>query len=118
MNSSIAFKYRSGDEITLHRDLSSLTDCQFYAGKRDALNDPFEGRFNRADLDAQLTAIRSAATFLNTQLNRPLDDVSNSINDMLAFVDKCGVFSMSYNPLNELIWAHYGGVSQRLLCRI
>lgn len=109
MKNRIAFKYRSGDETTLHRDLSSLRDCQFYAGTRDALNDPFEGRFDRADLDAQVTAISSAAKLLNAQLNDSLDAVSNSINEVLAFVDKCGVFSMSYNPLNELIWAHYGG---------
>lgn len=109
MKNRIAFKYRSGDGVTLQRDLSSLRECQFYAGTREALNDPFEGRFDRAELDTQLAVIKSAAALLNAQLTGSLDEVSNSIDEVLAFVDKCGVFSMSYTPLNELIWAHYGG---------
>ena len=54
----IAYKYRSGDSETLERDLQALRDATFYAAKRDKLNDPFEGRFNRTELDTQLTAIR------------------------------------------------------------
>ena len=42
-------------------------------------------------------------------------DISHEVNKFLEFVDKSGVFSLSYNPLQELIWAHYGG-SHRGFC--
>jgi len=41
--------------------------------------------------------------------------MSRYAEGVLAFVDKSGVFSLSYNPLQELIWAHYGG-SHRGFC--
>lgn len=43
------------------------------------------------------------------------DAVYEAANEILSFVDKSGVFSLSCNPLNELIWAHYGG-SHRGFC--
>ncbi|RGE45591.1 DUF2971 domain-containing protein [Comamonas testosteroni] len=39
----------------------------------------------------------------------PLGDLSRAMEELLGFVDKSGVFSLSGNPLQELIWAHYGG---------
>jgi len=105
----LAFKYRSGDEATLPRDLLALQESRFYAGTRHALNDPFEGRFDRSYLDAQTEAIRTAMTAMNDRVRGSFEDVSHLIEEVLSFVEKCGIFSLSYNPLNELIWAHYGG---------
>lgn len=112
MKPRLAYKYRAGDGPSFARDLSSLRDCQFYAGTRHALNDPFEGRFDRAALDGQLNVVRSVAASLGVAIIGSLDGVSSAADDVLAFVDSCGVFSLSYNPLNELIWAHYGGSHQ------
>jgi hypothetical protein len=104
----LAFKYRSGDPSTLDRDLKSLFDAVFYASSRAFLNDPFEGRFDRSPLDGQLALLRALLTRGGPNA-APLSAVESAIDDVLRFVDKCGVFSLSYNPLNELIWAHYGG---------
>lgn len=109
MTPRLGFKYRAGEGPTFERDLSSLGNCQFYAGTRHALNDPFEGRFSRATLDAQLSLIRSTVGLIGETMSRSLDGVSDAANEVLAFVDSCGIFSLSYNPLNELIWSHYGG---------
>ena len=49
---------------------------------------------------------------MSSRLHGSLDEVSSGIENLLSFVDKCGIFSLSYNPLNELIWAHYGGSHQ------
>lgn len=105
----LAYKYRSGDPSTLSRDLESLRDATFYAAERHALNDPFEGRFNRATLDAQFSLLKTLTSGAAPSASKSLDDVSQAINGVLDFVDKSGVFSLSYNPLQELIWAHYGG---------
>jgi hypothetical protein len=111
----LAYKYRSGDPSTLPRDLQSLVDAVFYAADRHALNDPFEGRFDRRALDAQFTVVMRLVSSAVPSASGSLDDVSRAAEEVLAFVDKSGVFSLSYNPLQELIWAHYGG-SHRGFC--
>ncbi|MBX8476140.1 DUF2971 domain-containing protein [Pseudomonas cichorii] len=105
----LAFKYRSGDESTLSRDLESLRDATFYAASRNYLNDPFEGRFDRVVLDGQLARLSALGSKFIPDLMAPFDAVSLAANELLGHVDKSGVFSLSYNPLNELIWSHYGG---------
>lgn len=111
----LAYKYRSGDPSTLLRDLQTLGDAKFYAADHHGLNDPFEGRFGRASLDAQFSAFKTLVSAAAPSASRSLDDVSQAAEGVLAFVDKSGVFSLSYNPLQELIWAHYGG-SHRGFC--
>ncbi|HWH74078.1 MAG TPA: DUF2971 domain-containing protein, partial [Methylibium sp.] len=111
----LAFKYRSGDAGTLARDLTSLRDATFYAANRHTLNDPFEGRFDRTPLDSQFDAMRGLVSAITPTASASLDAVSAAANEVLEFVDKSGVFSLSYNPLQELIWAHYGG-SHRGFC--
>lgn len=111
----LAYKYRSGDPHTLRRDLKSLADATFYAADRHSLNDPFEGRFDRSSLDAQFSAIKTLISGVAPTAVSSLDQVSLAAEGLLAFVDKSGVFSLSYNPLQELIWAHYGD-SHRGFC--
>lgn len=114
-NDRLAYKYRNGDPRTLLLDLKSLSDATFYAAERHAINDPFEGRFDRASLDAQLLLLKTLTSSAVPTASKSLDDVSQTANRVLEFVDKSGVFSLSYNPLQELIWAHYGG-SHRGFC--
>ncbi|MDO7926622.1 DUF2971 domain-containing protein [Pseudomonas sp. KFB-139] len=110
--SQLAFKYRSGDENTLSRDLQSLRDATFYAAPRDCLNDPFEGRFDRTVLDGRLAGLSALGSKFIPSVMASFDAVSLAANELLGYVDKSGVFSLSYNPLNELIWSHYGGSHQ------
>lgn len=111
----LAYKYRSGDASTLRRDLQSLADATFYAADRHALNDPFEGRFDRTSIDTQFSALKTLVSVASPSAAKSLDGVSQAVESVFAFVDKSGVFSLSYNPLQELIWAHYGG-SHRGFC--
>lgn len=112
MSRRLAYKYRSADKRTLERDLKALRESQIYAAARDTLNDPFEGRFDRSTLDAQFRAVQTLFAGLQAGVAKSFDSVSAATDDLLGFVDKCGVFSLSHNPLNELIWAHYGGSHQ------
>lgn len=111
----LAYKYRSGDPSELPRDLESLRKSTFYAAARHTLNDPFEGRFDRASLDIQFSLLKAVVSGAAPTASALLGEVSNAANKVLEFVDKSGVFSLSYNPLQELIWAHYGG-SHRGFC--
>lgn len=111
----LAYKYRSGAPSTLLRDLKSLADATFYAADRHSLNDPFEGRFDRTYLDTQFVTLKRLVSGAAPRAVVSLDDVSRAAEEVLAFVDKSGIFSLGYNPLQELIWAHYGG-SHRGFC--
>lgn len=111
----LAYKYRSGDLSTLSRDLRALADATFFASDRHSLNDPFEGRFDRSVLDRQFDITKGIVSAVFPTAYQSLDTVSIAAGDVLAFVDKSGIFSLSYNPLQELIWAHYGG-SHRGFC--
>lgn len=111
----LAYKYRSGDPSSLTRDLKSLSDSTFYAAERHSLNDPFEGRFDRTSIDAQFLVLKSQFSTATSGASKSFDGVSQAVNEVLEFADKSGVFSLSYNPLQELIWAHYGG-SHRGFC--
>lgn len=111
----LAYKYRSGDPSSLPRDLKSLSDSTFYAAERHSLNDPFEGRFDRTSIDAQFLLLKSLFSTATSGASKSFDSVSQAINEVLEFADKSGMFSLSYNPLQELIWAHYGG-SHRGFC--
>jgi hypothetical protein len=114
-SSRLAFKYRSGDSYTLKRDLESLQNSTFYATQRNNLNDPFEGRFDRNSLDNQLSAVQKLVSMLMPTTSASFDEVTKAVNGVISFVDKSGVFSLSLNPLSELLWAHYGG-SHRGFC--
>jgi hypothetical protein len=109
VNPRIAYKYRSGDPNTLQRDLQSLVDSRFYAAVRHELNDPFEGRFDRSSINAQFSALQALISGAEPKATGSLDNLLQATDEVLKFVDKSGVFSLSYNPLQELIWAHYGG---------
>jgi len=108
----LAFKYRSGDKATFARDLQCLRESQIYAAPRISLNDPFEGRFDRSKLDVQFAGLKALFGGVKESVASSLENVSKATESLLGFVDKYGVFSLSYNPLNELIWAHYGGSHQ------
>lgn len=111
-NTRLGYKYRSGEVNTLDRDLKALRDSTFYAASRLTLNDPFEGRFDRKSIDNQFILLQKFLSTVMPAASNSLDGVTQAANELLGFVDKSGIFSLSLNPLNELIWSHYGGSHQ------
>lgn len=103
------FKYRSGDQETLNRDLESLRDDYFFAALRRTLNDPFEGRFDRSVLDQQFEALRQLSRVGSAGLHVSLSSVTQAVEEVFSFVDKSGIYSLSQSAENELLWSHYGG---------
>ncbi|MDP2126743.1 MAG: DUF2971 domain-containing protein [Pseudohongiella sp.] len=86
------YKYRS--ESTLERDIQGLEECYFYAPTADQLNDPTEGVIND-QLVLGLVGL----------LGQPVED---SLSNLLKLRHSVGIFSLSKNIQDEVMWAHYG----------
>ena len=98
------FKYRS--DKTFFRDLDGLINNYFWAATRDKLNDPFEGMYEGDRLDFEINTINLLVKQA-TKGKVGFDEVKKSIEDLLLFVDKSGIFSLSTSAFEELLWAHY-----------
>lgn len=99
-----AYKYRGGigvfdqgGQSIFERDVNTLINNQIYLPTFDLLNDPTEGFYNDFDI---------------TSLFDVLKDYSQNVKKQYAeFLDKLtqkGVYSLSNNINNELLWAYYG----------
>lgn len=86
------YKYRSGSALA--RDIQGLEECYFYAPTADQLNDPTEG-----------VIIDQLAVGVAGLLNQTL---AASLNDLLRLRHSVGVFSLSKNVQDEVMWGHYG----------
>ena len=98
------FKYRGGN---FERDLKSISEDYFWAPSRHDLNDPFEGLFDDSFLNFQLDMILEILGNKKTEDSNQ-ESLKKSLSDLLAYVDICGIYSLSKTPLEELLWAHYG----------
>ena len=101
------FKYRGGDKDVFTRDLESLANDTFWAPTRDMLNDPCEGLvlsdtlFKQIDLTATLLGKNSK------NIASSVDNVKASLSDLIEKKNSSGVYSLSKNFTDELLWAHY-----------
>lgn len=93
------FKYRAGTD----RDISSLCDNYFYSPTREKLNDPYEGLFSRKLYESQLDQLKK---ILGVE-EQAFDNVKDSFEKLLSFVDSAGIYSLSTDHVDELLWAHY-----------
>lgn len=82
----------------IERDIdNSLAKNRLYVPDRDRLNDPTEIYFDDSEFQ----------DFLNkhSTYSKPVRELYNSLIDFCK--SKCGIFSLSKNVDNELLWAYY-----------
>jgi hypothetical protein len=106
------FKYRYADEITFERDLASLKEGYFWSSTRENLNDPFEGLFRTDKLNNQIEFFYKLYSSKSPSTSSSFEEFKNSISNFLNLADKLGIFSLSKEPMEELLWAHYGNSHQ------
>jgi len=98
------FKYRAGKALKQEdRDIDSLVDDVFWAPTREKLNDPYEGLFHKEMFETQLDHLER---ILNDGQGL-FDELRDSLAEVLSFVDKSGIYSLSTEFDDELLWAHY-----------
>lgn len=97
------YKYRSGigqldkdGQLLFHRDVKTLVANQIYLPLKDGLNDPAEGFFYDDSIYAFLDSHKKHSEL-----------VRKCYNDVIAKIHSMGIYSLSTNITNELLWAHY-----------
>jgi Protein of unknown function (DUF2971) len=100
-------KYRGGVKSIFDRDLNSLEQDWFWAPTREKLNDPCEGMVSPETLLTQLELIVKIFGAADLKVQSSFEKLKMALNDMLNHKDTSGVYSLSQNPTDELLWAHY-----------
>lgn len=104
----IGYKYRSGrgprsaeGESIFERDIDALSQDRIFVPTVSQLNDPSEGLINDLYFQLQLNEISHLVKDCS------VDDVRKSLISFVEYIKNAGVYSLSSNPLSELMWAYY-----------
>jgi hypothetical protein len=102
----LIYKYRGRqNEDDFERDLFSIEKNYFWAAGSESLNDPCETITN-ADKFIKQTGFISR--FFGIKSKKDLNFLHDSLRNVLSFDKKMGIYSLSKNYNDELLWAHYG----------
>lgn len=105
------FKYRGGDSNTIKRDLFSLYKNEFYSASMGSLNDPLEGIVvldNESFTLRDLIAGGTVGNTLNSIHGNSLSLAKNALLEVMLLAQRHGIYSLSRNVLDEVMWSHYG----------
>ena len=104
----IAYKYRSGrgtkDDIgkdIFERDIELLSNDTIYIPTIEQLNDPAEALFDDSLFNLQMKLFKPLAS------GGAMERVKDSVRDLYNKVCSSGIYSLSKEPANELMWAYY-----------
>lgn len=99
------YKYRGGiggfdkdGKSIFDRDVNTLYNNQIYLPTKSELNDPTEGFCNDYKIISLIEAFKQFS-----------GDVKKQYQGLLEKFAQVGVYSLSNNVTNELLWAYYGG---------
>lgn len=104
----ITYKYRSGrgtkdseGKDVFVRDMESLQQDTIYIPTVEQLNDPAEAIVDDSVFKAQLKLLSPLVS------NEVLDRVQESVDGLFEKIRSCGIYSLSKEIRNELMWAYY-----------
>lgn len=94
------------DERSIKHVIEPIAESYFYLPPRSLLNDPNEGVF-KDQLQAGINTFLQSVTAFGerAELSGALYDAARQI---VQSADNSGVFSLSMDPIDELMWSHYG----------
>lgn len=102
------FKYRSASISSLRRDIRCLFENKIYSASVDSLNDVFESRVQVGNDLICLEKIFNPQIYKD-EAGDGRDGFFDVLLKFLLKVRRFGVYSMSATPIDELLWAYYGG---------
>lgn len=96
------YKYRSSEIMLLKRDLRSLINNEIFSAPIKSLNDVFEAKFIINEKTFEFNFFMDKVNS-NAIKNTPL----SILNEYIETSSKFGVYSLSKNYNDELLWAYY-----------
>ena len=97
------YKYRGGvglldinSNSIFIRDINTIVDNQIYLPTKSELNDPTEGFYNDDDIIKAFNINKNSSS-----------GISKQYNSLTEKIKKVGIYSLSQNYDNELLWAYY-----------
>jgi len=101
------YKYRGGDQQIFERDLRSLVNDCYWSAEIPALNDPCEALINS---DGYFESLSVLEKVIHTNVSPEVDfqAIRTKMSELLEKALTVGVFSLSKNYDDELMWSHYG----------
>ena len=104
----IAYKYRSGrgtkddkGKDIFERDIELLLEDTIYIPTIEQLNDPAEALFDDSLFNLQMKLFKPLTS------RDSMERVKDSVYDLYNKVRSSGIYSLSTEPANELMWAYY-----------
>lgn len=104
----IAYKYRFGrgtkddnGKDIFERDIELLSHDTIYIPTIEQLNDPAEALFDDSLFNLQMKLFKSFAS------RSSMERVNDALRDLYNKVRSSGIYSLSKEPANELMWAYY-----------
>lgn len=104
----IAYKYRSGrgtkddnGKDIFERDIDLLSHDTIYIPTIEQLNDPSEALFDDSLFNYQLKLLKPFAS------SGSMERVKDALYDLYSKVRLSGIYSLSREPVSELMWAYY-----------
>ena len=104
----IAYKYRSGrgtkddnGKEIFERDIELLSHDTIYIPTIEQLNDPAEALFDDSLFNLQMKLFKPFASCGS------MERVKEALRDLYNKVRSSGIYSLSKEPANELMWAYY-----------
>lgn len=98
------YKYRSGSV----RDIEALMNNQFYSATLESLNDIQEAKIqiNEAQINLFDSLVKRMSPLVQDEL------LQINLNTFISEAKKFGIYSLSKNYDNELLWAYYSNSHQ------
>lgn len=94
------------DDRSMRQVVEPIIESYYYLPTREKLNDPNEGIFKNQIQTGIASFLQGVVGFgERTELATSLHDLARKISQS---TDDSGVFSLSKNVTDELMWAHYG----------
>jgi len=104
----IAYKYRFGrgtkddnGKDIFERDMELLSNDTIYIPTIEQLNDPAEALFDDSLFNLQMKLFKPFAS------SGSMERVKEALRDLYNKVRSSGIYSLSKEPANELMWAYY-----------
>lgn len=104
----IAYKYRFGrgtkddnGKDIFERDIELLSHDTIYIPTIEQLNDPAEALFDDSLFNLQMKLFKPFAS------GSSMERVNDALRDLYNKVRSSGIYSLSKEPANELMWAYY-----------